>query len=145
MNIDDDYVCLVLGETDVGKSSFINGITNSNNCKVGDEGKACTIKFKVSRSYIGHSQFSFIDTPGLNEAKGDEKNINEIKNGLSDYPNFRCILILLKFQDSRLSKTSVNNLRIFMDCFPTKKFWEHVFIVRTHAEKGGRSFKQTKN
>jgi len=144
MNIDDDYVCLVLGETGVGKSSFINGITNSNNCKVGDEGKACTIKFKVSRATIGHSQFSFIDTPGLNDAKGDEKSINEIKKGISYYPNFRCILILLKFQDIRLSKTSVNNLRIFMNCFPNKKFWDHAFIVRTHAEKGGRSYLQTK-
>ena len=31
-----------------------------------------------------------------------------------------------------------------MNCFPNKKFWKHVFIVRTHAEKGGRSFFQTK-
>ena len=144
MNANDDYICLVLGETGVGKSSFINGITNSNNCEVGDEGKACTVKFKISKANIGNSQYSFIDTPGLNDAKGDEKNINEIKNGLSEYPNFRCILVLLKFQDTRLNCTTLNNLQTFMKCFPTKKFWEHVFIVRTHAEKNSRSFNQTK-
>ena len=144
MNANDDYICLVLGETGVGKSSFINGITNSNNCEVGDEGKACTVKFKISKANIGNSQYSFIDTPGLNDAKGDEKNINEIKNGLSEYPNFRCILVLLKFQDTRLNSTTLNNLQTFMKCFPTKKFWEHVFIVRTHAEKNSRSFNQTK-
>ena len=144
MNANDDYICLVLGETGVGKSSFINGITNSNNCEVGDEGKACTVKFKISKANIGNSQYSFIDTPGLNDAKGDEKNINEIKNGLSEYPNFRCILVLLKFQDTRLNRTTLNNLQTFMKCFPTKKFWEHVFIVRTHAEKNSRSFNQTK-
>ena len=76
--------------------------------------------------------------------KGDEKNINEIKNGLSEYPNFRCILVLLKFQDTRLNHTTLNNLQTFMKCFPTRKFWEHVFIVRTHADKNGRSFNQTK-
>jgi putative ribosome biogenesis GTPase RsgA len=38
MKTNDDYICLVLGETGVGKSSFINAITNSNNCEVGDEG-----------------------------------------------------------------------------------------------------------
>ena len=144
MNANDDYICLVLGETGVGKSSFINGITNSNNCEVGDEGKACTVKFKISKANIGNSQYSFIDTPGLNDAKGDEKNINEIKNGLSEYPNFRCILVLLKFQDTRLNRTTLNNLQTFMKCFPTKKFWEHIFIVRTHAEKNSRSFNQTK-
>jgi predicted GTPase len=104
MKTNDDYISFVLGETGVGKSSFINGITNSNNCEVGDKGKACTVKFKISRVNIGYSQYSFIDTPGLNDAKGDEKNINEIKNGLSDYPNFRCIIILLKFQDTRLNR-----------------------------------------
>ena len=144
MNANDDYICLVLGETGVGKSSFINGITNSNNCEVGDEGKACTVKFKISKANIGNSQYSFIDTPGLNDAKGDEKYINEIKNGLSEYPNFRCILVLLKFQDTRLNHTTLNNLQTFMKCFPTKKFWEHIFIVRTHAEKNSRSFNQTK-
>ena len=144
MKTNDDYICLVLGETGVGKSSFINAITNSNNCEVGDEGKACTVKLKISKANIGYSQFTFIDTPGLNDAKGDENNINEIKNGLSEYPNFRCILLLLKFQDTRLNNTTLNILQIFMKCFPTRKFWDHVFIVRTHAEKIGRSFLQTK-
>ena len=106
--------------------------------------KSCTVKFKISKANIGNSQYSFIDTPGLNDAKGDKKNINEIKNGLSEYPNFRCILLLLKFQDTRLNNTTLNILQIFMKCFPTRKFWDHVFIVRTHAEKIGRSFLQTK-
>ena len=144
MNNSDEYISIVLGETGVGKSSFINGITNSNNCKVGDEGKACTIKFKISKTHYNSSQYCFIDTPGLNDAKGDEKNINEIKNGLSDYPKFRSIIILLTFQNTRLSATIINNLKIFMNCFPTKKFWKHVFIVRTHAIKEARDFNEAK-
>ena len=145
MTNSDDYVCLVLGETGVGKSSFINGITNQKEaCKVSSKGKACTTKFKIVKTRNENSQFYFIDTPGLNDAKGDEKNINEIKTGLSDYPKFRCILILLKFQDQRLKDTDIKNLRIFMQCFPSKKFWEHVFIVRTHADKSSKKFKKEK-
>lgn len=79
MNTNDDYICLVLGETDVRKSSFINVITNSNNCEVGDKGKACTIKFKISKTTFGNSKYSFIDTPGLNDTKGDKKTQMKLK------------------------------------------------------------------
>lgn len=141
----DDYFCLALGETGVGKSSFINGITNQKGaCKVSSKGKACTTKFKIVKTRHENSQYYFIDTPGLNDAKGDEKNINEIKTGLSDYPKFRCILLLLKFQDKRLKDTDIKNLKIFMQCFPSKKFWEHVFIVRTHADTSSKKFKREK-
>lgn len=141
----DDYFCLVLGETGVGKSSFINGITNQKGaCKVSSKGRACTTKFKIVKTRHENSQYYFIDTPGLNDAKGDEKNINEIKTGLSDYPKFRCILLLLKFQDQRLKDTDIKSLKIFMKCFPSKKFWEHVFIVRTHADTSSKKFKREK-
>ena len=144
MNNKSDYICIVLGETGVGKSSFINGITNQNKCKTSNKGTACTKFFNlVSTQYEG-SSYSFIDTPGLNDAKGDEKNINQIKKALSDYPKFRCILILLKFTDIRLTNSTAKNLQILMQCFPLKKFWEHVFIVRTHADTSNKKFERGK-
>ena len=144
MNNKSDYICIVLGETGVGKSSFINGITNQNKCKTSNKGTACTKFFNlVSTQYEG-SSYSFIDTPGLNDAKGDEKNINQIKTALSDYPKFRCILILLKFTDIRLTNSTAKNLQILMQCFPLKKFWEHVFIVRTHADTSNKKFERGK-
>ena len=146
-----DYICLVLGETGEGKSSFINSKTksseknkNQNYCKTSPDSKACTRKFKISKTYYENNCYAFIDTPGLNDIRGDEKNINEIKNGLSDYPTFRCILVLMKFQDNRLTDSTVKNLKIFMEWFPTKNFWDHVFIVRTHADHKGRSFDEDK-
>lgn len=144
MTNNNDYICLVLGETGVGKSSFINGITNKKACTVSDKGKACTTKFKIVKTEHEGCNYHFIDTPGLNDAKGDEKNINEIKTGLSDYPKFRCILILLKFQDIRLTEANIKNLKIFMKCFPSKQFWKHVFIVRTHADTSSKKFKKEK-
>ena len=144
MTNNNDCICIILGETGVGKSSFINGITNKKACTVSDKGKACTTKFKIVKTEHKGCNYHFIDTPGLNDAKGDEKNINEIKTGLSDYPKFRCILILLKFQDIRLTEANIKNLKIFMKCFPSKQFWKHVFIVRTHADTSSKKFEREK-
>jgi len=55
---------------------------------------------------------------------GDEKNINAIKTGLSNYPKFRCILVLMKFQDKRLTASTINSLKIFMKMFSYKRFLE---------------------
>ena len=147
----DDYICLVLGETGVGKSSFINTITqsneknaNNNYCKTSPNANACTKKFQISRTSYAHNTYSFIETPELKDFDGDEKNINAIKTGLSDYPKFRCILVLMKFQDKRLTASTINSLKIFMQCFPTKDFWKHVFIVRTFADYKLRSFDDDK-
>lgn len=144
MTNNNDYICLVLGETGVGKSSFINGITNGKECTVSNKGKACTTKFKIVNIEHEGCIYRFIDTPGLNDAKGDEKNINEIRTSLSDYPKFRCVLLLLKFQDKRLTDVNIKSLKTFMECFPSKQFWKHVFIVRTHADTSSKKFKKDK-
>jgi GTPase Era involved in 16S rRNA processing len=142
--MNEDYICLVLGETGVGKSTFINGITRTKECKVSNKGKACTRNFKIVRTQYNRSIYSLIDTPGLNDAKGDEKNINQIKTALSYSPNFTCILFLLKFQDIRLTNSTTKNLKILMQCFPLKYFWKHVFIVRTHADTSSKKFEREK-
>ena len=134
------YCCLVLGETGVGKSSFINAITKTNECEVGYKGNACTIIYNIINTKYNNNTFILIDTPGLNDAKGDIGNIKYIKKAVKDYPGFRCILILMKFQDQRLCNSMVKTLQNYMDCFPLKQFWEHVIIIRTHADTSYKYF-----
>lgn len=138
------YSCLVLGETGVGKSSFINAISQNNKCEVGNEGKACTINYDIIDLKYKNNNYFFIDTPGLNDPKGDKDNIKRIKQAIVDYPEFRCILMLMKFQDIRLPDSMVKTLQKYMECFPSKVFWNHVFIVRTHADVTSKKFKREK-
>jgi putative ribosome biogenesis GTPase RsgA len=42
MNEISDKVVVLLGKTGVGKSSFINCITNKNDCKIGKSFESCT-------------------------------------------------------------------------------------------------------
>ena len=50
----------------------------------------------------------------------------------------------MKFQDIRLTASTIDSLNIFMQCFPTKDFWKNVFIVRTFADYKSRSFDDDK-
>jgi len=59
------FSCLVLGETGVGKSSFINAITKTSKCEVGNEGKACTRDYDIIITNYNSNNFIFIDTPDL--------------------------------------------------------------------------------
>ena len=84
--------------------------------------KSFTADYEVINTKYQNNEFVFIDTPGLNDAKGDKDNIKQIKQAIVDYSEFRCILILMKFQDVRLPKSMVDTLQKYMNCFPLKEF-----------------------
>ena len=50
----------------------------------------------------------------------------------------------MKFKDIRLTASTIDSLKIFMQCFPAKDFWKHVFIVRAFADYKLRSFDDDK-
>ena len=128
------YACLVLGESGVGKSSFINSICKTNKCKVKYTVDACTVDYDIIETKHNNNTFIFIDTPGLNDPKGDTGNLKQIKNIIVKHPEFTCILILMRFEEVRLTKCMVDTLKQLMNCFPIKDFWDHVIIIRTHAD-----------
>lgn len=133
-------ICLALGKTGVGKSSFINAITGKQDCTVSSEGKACTTIYNIIETERIGQKLVFIDTPGLMDAKGDGNNIKTITDAIAAYPGFRCLLILMKFQDKRLDISIVKTLEKYMDIFPLQNFWDHVIIIRTHAKKDDDDF-----
>ena len=138
-----DKVVIVLGKTGVGKSSFINSITNKIECKIGHESKACTSKIHSVDIQKNGLNFFFVDTPGLDDGKGDENNIKQLGDIRKKFPRINAFIICTEFTEIRLTQSMRNALIEFMNCFPCQKFWDHVIILRTKSFEG-RRFEDTK-
>ena len=139
-----DKISILLGITGVGKSSFINCITQKKECKVGDTSKACTQKINQADITNEGYNFYFVDTPGLDDGDGDEKNVAQLDSLKKKYPRINVFIICLKFDDLRLSNSLKTALKKFMEIFPTPSFWDHVLILRTHAERSKKFEKNKK-
>ena len=82
-----------------------------------------------------YSDIFIIDTPGLNDSNGsekDKKNINDMHQYIKENPRIKGIIILLKFIDNRLTGSIKNSIKTFADLFPANNFWDHVVIVFSH-------------
>ena len=53
-------------------------------------------------------------------------------------------MILLNFNDARLSERTVSTLSQYMKIFPKKDFWEHTIIIRTYVKKDDPDFEDDK-
>ena len=140
-----DKIAVLLGKTGDGKSTFINSITQKNECKMGEDAKSCTQEISHVESNKNGKNFYFVDTPGLDDGEGDDKNIAKLGNLKQSYPRINTFIICIKFNDIRLSNSLKNALMKFMEIFPTEKFWEHVLIVRSFSIRGRRFQKMKEN
>ena len=126
---------IVLGETGSGKSSLVNKLLKDPKCKVGNELNSETEKVI---GYMGEGKYSdifIIDTPGLNDSNGAEKdkiNIDAMHKYIKENPRIKGIIILLRFIDNRLTGSIKNSIKTFADLFPSNNFWNHVVIVFSH-------------
>ena len=128
------YISIVFGETGVGKSSFINAITQKNICNVSAMRDICTSHIQIVEKKYNDGNYVFIDTPGFNDYKGDGRAFSEIKSIIEKY-KIRCILFLINFLERRFTQTVMENIKKIMEFFPIHNFWEHVLIIYTNAYK----------
>ena len=132
--------CLVVGSSGVGKSSFINSISKSKECKVSGEAYNCTMDLQLIYTEHDNHKYIFVDTPDFDVPIGDGLNIQSLKL-ISNYPKIKCIILVMAFHDKRVTNSMVQNIKKLIEWFPIKQFWEHVFIVRTKCpERGSKMF-----
>jgi tRNA U34 5-carboxymethylaminomethyl modifying GTPase MnmE/TrmE len=141
------FTSIVLGETGVGKSAFINAINQKRELKISDGPYNCTKYIQtVDREYNGQT-FLFIDTPGFSFPNEDEEEnaFIEIERAFQTYKDrIRCILILKNFNDRRIRRNELEFIQRIMDCFPVPNSWKHVLIIYTHSYKGEYRFEHEK-
>ncbi len=137
-----NYYSVCLGEVGAGKSSFINSVLKYGKscgklCDSASDWKGVTKNIDLKYIDDGDDKFYFIDTPGLNEANVDEENKKILRNELSGDKNnmsrIRCLLIVMKVMDYRLTNGIQQILIELMNTFPSQYFWDHVLVIRTHC------------
>ena len=140
-----EKVFVLLGETGVGKSSFINGITKTQDCDVGDDASSCTKKIMMTNTIINGTNYYIIDTPGFQDSKIEEEKIIQILQDLRKYQRICAILICLRYNETKLSKPVKKTLMEIMNIFPSYDFWEHTLIIRTWCQLNDIKLENHKN
>ena len=132
-----NFYSVCVGEVGAGKSAFINSVLKYGNKQdfliCGSVLKAVTKKLNIKFITKGINNFYFIETPGLNEANVSEEKIKLLKKEMSGSTRIRCILIIMKITDYRLTYDIQKIIIELMSIFPSPNFWEHVLIIRTHC------------
>lgn len=126
---------IILGETGTGKSTFINNLCQKPKCKVGLGLESETEEVMGINCDGEFNDIFMIDTPGLNDSNGeerDEKNIYLMNDFIKNHPRIKGIIILLKFTDNKLTGSIKKSLKIFYNMFPINNFWSHVIIIFSH-------------
>ena len=128
--------CVILGMTGHGKSTFINAITNSKSCKTSNKGSSKTKYINCINFRKYNHIFKILDTPGLGDSEDNEKTINTIQEIVYLYPFIKKLIIVKPYYEIRLSSHLQNAIKVMMDSFPLKNFWDHVIIVNNRCVPG---------
>ena len=104
--MNEDYICLVLGETGVGKSQFCNCIrrdlTNSIN-KVSDIAENVTHNFNLNNFTRNQIKFEFIDIPGFEDSYSNKNYFKDLVNYLKSLGKLDYILLMFNYGNVRIS------------------------------------------
>ena len=132
---------VIVGLTGVGKSTFVNAISNKKCCRVSVKGKSMTQNHQLIRFSQNHHTFYVVDTPGLGDSQNNERVINELKTLLSKWPFLKKIVIIKPYTEIRLADYLQKALEVIMECFPLQNFWDHVLIVNNRCIPTDEAYK----
>ena len=134
----------VIGITGVGKSQFLNALTDSQKATSSSSGNSHTQNFEIIPVGFEKKILRGVDTPGLSDSKDNKEKINKIKQLLSVFPRIQKLIVVKKYNDIRIDSGIQDALKVFMESFPLQNFWDYVIIVNTWAETDSRAFKNFK-
>ena len=132
---------IILGETGVGKSNCGNFlIKNQQQFKISSSTNSETQQINYGES----NEIIVIDSPGTNDTSLDdeeieEKHLIEIVKAFKEAKYLNTILILLNYQQPRLSRNLKIMIKLFCSVFKISFFIKHLGIVFTRCfDEDGR-------
>lgn len=132
----------VIGITGEGKSLFVNTISGQNKFEVSSEGNSVTQKIQDVEFIFNNNSFVAIDTPGLDDSLYNDEKIKQLKTLILDYPTIKCLIIVKKYNNFRISASLQEAIKIFIESFPLENFWDHVIVINTWANPKDENFKE---
>jgi len=120
---------IILGETGVGKSNLGNFLIKANDFKT-----SSSTNSETQHVFYGESkEIIVIDSPGANDSSQnddiEEEHLIEIVKAFKKAKYLNTILILLNYQQPRLSKNLKIMIKLFSSIFKISFFLKHLGIV----------------
>ena len=134
--------CFVLiGQTGSGKTTLLNVLYEKK--EIGKVGHSLKSETKESNYYPlfweennEKKYFCIIDTPGLYDYEGeekDEKNIEQLKNLIFvENLKIKGFLYLSNFQKERFDNSEIMSLIKYNSYFPNEDFWKRIVFIFSH-------------
>ena len=124
---------IILGETGVGKSNLGNFLINDTLFPISSSLNSETQNVSKGES----NEIISIDTPGVNDTSNDEnieeKHLIDILKGFKNEKSLNTILILLNYQQPRLTRNLKIMIKLFCSIFKISFFMKHLGIIFTRC------------
>lgn len=125
------YTVIGIGETGMGKSSFLNAYLQKNTFRASSSPDSCTKKTSVDSSVINNQTRKAIDTPGIKDTDNtDQENVRQLVEFLINYKDgVNVVAIVLNGQVDRYTRDTEKFIKITHQMFNHPDFWEHICII----------------
>ena len=122
-----------IGETGMGKSSFLNSYLQKNAFKASDSPDSCTKITSVDSNIINNQTRKAIDTPGIKDTDNtDQENVKQLVQFLLNYSEgINVVALVLNGQNDRFNRDTEKFIKIAHQMFNHADFFEHLCIIFT--------------
>jgi len=116
---DQEALIAVMGATGVGKSSFINLASGSNDLHVGNGLKSCTSEVQLSKRFVLDGRYvTLVDTPGFDDTTKSDAEILRLigaflASSYEEGKKLNGIIYIHRIADPRMGGISLRNFGLF--------------------------------
>ena len=127
------YTVIGIGETGMGKSSFLNAYLQKNSFVASDSPDSCTKITSVDSNIVNNQTRKAIDTPGIKDTDNtDQENVKQLVQFLLNYTDgINVVAIVLNGQNDRFNRDTEKFIKIAHQMFNHPDFFEHLCIIFT--------------